>query len=268
MKHYTPWASQAFVGVSVLILSAAGVAQATQLTNSGTAILNAGNGSVVVSGNGVTSGCINWYNSGGPPPCTNPPTAGSGSLTVDASSTSPFTDGETGTIQDLAFNTVYPVVDFISIGGVDFFNLTDIRFNGATAVGDCTVASGDETSGASCTPAFSPFTLTNGIANPTTGQVDTVSIDFTVDAIGYTGSSSTGFDSYIGIFSTQQAIQGMNIQDILNTIAPPTNGSISASWSATFTPVAEVPEPESYLLLGAGLTAIGLYKRNARKSQS
>jgi hypothetical protein len=259
VNNYTPRAWLALAGVSAIILSAAGVAQGAKLTDAGTAILDAGNGSVVVNGNGITSGCINWYNGGSPPPC---PSASTGTLTVDAGSTSPFTVGATGTIQNLSFDTVYPVVDFISIGGLDF-DLLDIRFNGDTAIGDCTVASGDTTSDASCTPANSPFTLTNGTAGAN-GNVDTVSIDFTVDAIGYTGSSSTGYDSYIGIFSTQQAVQGMNIQDILSTIG--SGGSVSASWSATFEPITEIPEPESFLLLGAGLTAIGLYKRNARKS--
>jgi len=258
--HYTPSSRIIFVGISALILTT--VAHADKLTNSGTAILDAGNGSVVVSGNGITSGCINWYNGGSPPPC---PSSSMGMLTVDAGSTSPFTVGSSGTIEDLAFNTVYPVIDFVAIGGLDF-DLLDVRFNGSTPLGDC--SSADLASpGDSCTPAHSPFTLTNGLADPRTGMVDTVSIDFTVDAEGYTGSSGTNYnlaDPYVGIFSTQQAIQGMNIQTILNTIATP-GGSVSASWSATFTPTSELPEPESFLLLGAGLTAIGLVKRNAHK---
>jgi hypothetical protein len=112
LHSYTPRAWLTLVGASALILSAAGIAQATKVTNSGTAIPDAGNGSVVVNGNRITSGCIN--------------------------------------------------------------------------------------------------------------------------------------------------------QMILSTIAG--GGSEDASWSATFTPVSELPEPESFLLLGAGLTAIGLFKRNARKS--
>jgi hypothetical protein len=264
MKHYTPRAWLTLAGVSAIILSAAGIAQAAKLTDSGTAILDAGNGSVDVSGNGTTTGCIDWYNGGSPPPCPN---SGTATLTVDAGSTSPFIVGSTGTIQNLTFNTVYPVVDFVTIGGLDF-DLLDVRFNTGAAIGDCSGAAAADP-GVSCTPADSPFTLTNGLADPTTGQVDTVSIALTADAEGYTGSSGTNYnqaDRYIGIFTTQQAIQGMNIQTVLNAIG--TGGSIDASWSATFTPASELPEPESYLLLGAGLTAIGLYKRNARKSQS
>jgi hypothetical protein len=50
----------ALVGVPVLILSAAGIAQASRLTNSGTAILDAGNGNFIISG------CIISYGGGQP----------------------------------------------------------------------------------------------------------------------------------------------------------------------------------------------------------
>ena len=247
----------------MLILSAAGIVQASKLTNLGTAVLDAGNGSVVTSGNLTTNGCINWYN-GGPAPVTCP-SASTGILTVVAGSTSPFTDGSTGTIKNLEFDTIYPVVDFSAIGGLDF-DLLDLRFNFGPAIGDCT-SPGYTDPGVSCTPADSPFTFTNGLVDPRTGQVDTVTVEFTVDAEGYTGSSGTNYnqaDPYVGIFSTQQAIQGQNIQTMLNTLA--TGGSEDFAWSATLTPTDGVPEPASLPLLGIGLTAIPLFKRNARKS--
>jgi hypothetical protein len=185
-------------------------------------------------------------------------------LTVEGGSTSPFINGSTGTIQNIPFTTVFPEVDFIAIGGLDFFDLLDIRFNAGPNIGACTSPS-DTGQGVSCTPSGSPFTLTNGLVDPRNGLVDTVSVSITVDAEGYTGSSGTNYnqaDRYVGIFTTQQAVSG-NIDNILTTIA--TGGSINASWSATFTPASQIPEPESFLLLGAGLTAIGLLKRNARK---
>jgi len=275
IDRYTPRAWITLVGVSALMMSASGVAQATKLTNSGTAVLDAGNGSVVVSGNGTTSGCMNWYNSGSAP--TTCPSASTGTLTVEAGSTSPFINESTGTIQNLEFNTPFPLVDFISIsepGPLTLdFDLLDIRFNGSTAIGDCTTTNGsdglnDTSPGATCTPPHSPFTLTNGLADPNNNNmVDTVSIGLTFDAEGYTGSSGTNYnqaDPYIGIVTTAQAVQGMNIQTVLNTIA--TGGSVHASWQGTLTPISEIPEPESFLLLGAGLTAIGLFKRNAPKS--
>jgi hypothetical protein len=254
--NFRPWLTVA--GVSVLVLSAAGIVQAAMLTNSGTAILVAGSGSAVVSGNQVTSGCINWYNGGTPPSC---PSASTGLLTVEAGSTSPFTVGASGSIQNLDFNTVFPVVDFMTIGGLDF-DLLDLRFNTGAAIGDCT-SPGDTDPGVSCTPSDSPFTLTNGLTDPATGMVDTVTLSFVVDAEGYTGSSGTNYNqanAYIGIFSAE-TIQGQNIQTVLTTLAG--GGSINFSWGATFTPVAaQVPEPASFVLLGAALTAIGLLKRN------
>jgi hypothetical protein len=235
MKSHNPRSGITLVGGSTLILYLAGFAQAERLTDLGTALLDAGNGSVVVSGNGTTVGCIDWYNGGSPPAC---PSASTGMLTVEGGSTSPFTVGSTGTIQNLAFNTTYPVVDFIAIGGLDF-DLIDVRFNTGPAIGICT-SPGDTNPGVSCTPADSPFTLTNGLTDPITGMVDTVTIEFTVDAEGYTGSSGTNYnqaDPYVGIFTTQQAVQGMNIQGILAMIE--SGGSVNASWSASFTPSAQ-----------------------------
>jgi hypothetical protein len=263
---YTSRLCLAIIAVTTLTLSTAGASPITAL---GTGILDAGNGSVVVSGNGVNSGCINWYNSG-PAPTTCPDVGGTGSLTVQGGSTAPFITGQTGTIQDLSFETTYPLVDFLVVNkpnGIPLqFDLEDIRFNGGTAIGDCAAGANDP--GATCTPADSPFTLTNGLIDPNTHVVDTVSISFTVDAYGYNNNSGTDYnaaDLYVGIFSTQDAIQDATISSILSEIAG--GNSVSASWSASFTPASEfVPEPESFLLLGAGLTAIGLFKRNARKS--
>jgi len=258
-----------------MILSTAGFAGASPITALGTGILDAGDGSVVVSGNGVTSGCINWYNAG-PAPTTCPDVGGSASLTVEGGSTLPFTAGETGTIQDLSFQTVTPLVDFLVVnrpgGAVPLqFDLEDLRFNSGTAIGDCTA--GASNPGVTCTPANSPFQLTNGLIDPNTGKVDTVSVSFTVDAWGYRNSSGTNYnaaDLYVGTFTTQQAIQGATISSILGEIA--SGGSVSASWSATFSPetgtgsVTPAPEPPPFILMGAGFMVVGLLRRNAHRT--
>jgi hypothetical protein len=111
--------------------------------------------------------------------------------------------------------------------------------------------------------------LTNGLIDPNTGVVDTVSVSFAVDAWGYTINSGTNYneaDMYVGTFTTQQAIQGATIASILNTIAD--GGSVSASWSATFSPETSspVPEPPPFILMGAGFMMVGLYRRKARRS--
>lgn len=274
LKIYTPRPFLTIVGVSVMILSTAGFAGASPITNLGTGILNAGDGSVVVSGNGTTSGCINWYNDGAVP-TTCPDVGGEASLTVEGGSTAPFTAGQTGTIQDLSFQTVTPLVDFIVVNrgaaAALQFDLEDLRFNGGTAIGDCTAGANDP--GVTCTPANSPFQLTNGLTDPNTGKVDTVSVSFTVDAWGYKDSSGTNYnaaDMYVGTFTTQQAIQGSTIASILGTIAD--GGSVSASWSATFSPEtsggggATAPEPPPYILMAAGLMTVGLFRRKVSKS--
>ena len=208
--------------VTTLTLSTAGFARADKITALGTGILDAGDGSVVVSGNGVTSGCINWYN-GGTAPTTCPDVGGSGSLTVQGGSTQPFISGQSGEIKDLSFETAFPLVDFLvvdhGIAPPVQFDLEDIRFNGGTAIGDCTAGANDP--GATCTPANSPFQLTNGLTDPNTGKVDTVSISFSVDLWGYRNTSGTNYDSadlYVGTFTTQEAIQGATISSILNDI--------------------------------------------------
>jgi hypothetical protein len=268
-----PWLTLA--AVTTLVFSTAGFVRADLITSLGTGILDAGNGSVIVSGNGVTSGCINWYNSG-PAPTICPDTGGTGTLTVQGQSTTPFTPGQTGTIQDLSFETTYPLVDFMvvnKLGGVPLqFDLANIRFNGGTAIGDCTAGANDP--GATCTPANSPFQLTNGLIDPSTGGVDTVSVSFTVDAYGYKNSSGTDYndaDAYVGTFTTQQAIQDATIASLLGTIAD--GGALSASWSASFTPEAAItgglspaPEPPPLFLMGAGFLVVGLFRRNARKA--
>ena len=86
--------------LAIACVSMASVSFATTLTGFGSAFLQAGNGSVVVSGNGATGGCIIWYNAGNPP--NTCPTTGNGNLTVQGGSSAPFFVGDPGTITNLS----------------------------------------------------------------------------------------------------------------------------------------------------------------------
>jgi hypothetical protein len=247
------------------------LSMATSIT--GDAVLNAGNGTVLVSGNGATSGCIIWSTGGTPPPSTCP-TSGNGTFTVGASSNPPFTAGDTGTIDNLNFNSLAggPLVDFMKIDGVQF-DLTSIAYNTGPTIGECSAtidSSGMnwDSPGASCIPAGSPFELENGLATNSSGNADTVSVTLTVGAEAYTGSSGTNYSAatpYVGIFTTQSSepITG-NIQTLIAAIE--SGGNVTAAWSANFTPAPapSVPEPETDMLCGGGLILLAMAGKRFR----
>jgi archaellum component FlaF (FlaF/FlaG flagellin family) len=266
------FACHTIAAITTIVIGLSQTAFGAPITNLGSAMLNMGNGSVLVNGNGVTVGCIDWFN-GTVPPTACAPGGTTGTFTVESPSTAPFVAGMMGTIQDINFNSPSPLVNFITIdlggGTTAHFDLADLRVNTGADIGSCTVATGDTSSGATCTPAGSPFQITNGIAPPG-GAVNTVSVSLSLDAWGYTGTSGTNYNAanrYIGIFTTQGAVNGaFNIESILSTIRA--GGSITASWSATLTPVpaSVVPEPQSYFLIGLGMVSIVLLQRRRNRA--
>lgn len=254
-----------------------GLSMATSI--SGNAVLNAGNGTVLVSGNGETNGCIIWSTGTAAPP-SECPTTGSGTFTVTAASSNPpFTVGDTGTIDNLNYNSIAggPLVSFITIDSVKF-DLTGIAHNTTGSdIGECSATKNSsglnwDSPGASCTPAGSPFELLNGLGTDSSGNADTVSVTLSVGAEAYTGSSGTNYSAatpYIGIFTTQssQPITG-DIDSVLTMIAA--GQGVSASWSANFSPAPAVPEPETDLLCGGGLILLamaGKRYRNRREQE-
>jgi len=218
---------------------------------------------VSVSGNGVTSGCIIWYNIAPltcPAPPATPPT-GTGNFSVQAGGSSGIFNGsETGTIQDLSYMTAFPVVDFLTLSNGALFDLIDLRPNLGANIGDCTIATGSQNSGVACTPAGSPFTITNGQCIGVNCVATTATISFTVDAEGYTGTSGTNYSAataYVGNFSTTSAING-NINQVLATIEA--GNPILVPWIANFSPVAS-PEPATFGSIGIALVALGMLRR-------
>jgi hypothetical protein len=256
------------VGLALTVLTMVGTASAVPITNLGSAVVSAGNGSIFVTGNGVTSGCLDWFNVAAPSGCQ--PSGTTATFSLQGGSTAPFVAGQAGTIADLNFNTPLPFVNFMQVpaAGGAHFDLISLRTNTNGSIGSCTGA-GALLGGASCTPAGSPFQITNGVANAS-GVVDTVSVSLTVDLWGYTGTSGTNFDAanrYIGIFTTQGAVMGgTNIASILATIS--SGGAITASWSATLTPTTTpaIPEPGTYVLLGLGLISVASVRKRTRKA--
>jgi len=225
-------------------------ASATPIPLGGGAVLNISNlvGTLV----GVSNTCINW---GYPAACSINTAVQD---TVSGSDAAVFTVGSTplDTIRDLPLAFITPVVDFETVqsplaGGVVHFDLTSIVIPGA--FGNCASSAVNTV----CNPGNnSPFTLIQ--ETPTQ-----VGILLAINANAYTGTSASGTTPYNAIFTTQ-------LSGVLNNNAPVTipnilaliasGGTVSATWSATESPISAVPEPSQFLLLGSGLVGLGLWK--------
>jgi hypothetical protein len=164
-----------------------------------------------------------------------------------------------GTIKDLVTpiqigTLTTPINQFLTFNtstGPVLFDLTAIN-PGVGTVPACT----SNATGSVCTPPGSPFTLTQ----LSTGAVG---IQLSLSGIAYTGSSSTGTDATIGVFTTQNTNPG-SITGILAAVA---GGGITNSYSATFSsvPPGVIPEPGTYVLLGLGLISVASIRKRTRK---
>jgi len=216
-------------------------AGATSLNTTNGGVLNGGNLSVAVS-----STCINFYNTATPDACPN--TGALDTWSVNApSDTSLFTLGGTGTIKDLPITSA-SVVDFMTIGSI-MFDMTSIIVPNQVA---CPPVGAP----ASCSAGDFVFTQ-DDFSGGTTGDV---SVSFSLNAIGYTGTSTSGSTPYKFTFSSQ--FTNTTISTLLTQFinAPPVVDSVSFSAS----PVSGVPEPSAYLLLGSGLLGLGLLGKRVR----
>ncbi len=121
--------------------------------------------------------------------------------------------------------------------------------SGQGVLNDC---AGVTAVGASCSPMIggvfvSPFVLTN---RPN-GVVD---VSLSVELLG---RDSSGSATWFGGFTTQLTRTNASmVQGIVNG-----GGSISNTWSGTFSSGAPIPEPGTYILLGSGLFLFGYARR-------
>jgi hypothetical protein len=234
------------VGCTMAILGFALLHSTANAASIPTVQLSIGNGDIFVTGNGMTTGCIDFFNSGSLSTCQTGPGA-DGSFTVE-SGKAPFAAGQTGVIQDLNFSTPFPVVGFMTdaAAGPAIFDLISFIVS-STQKGTC--ALNDSTPNDVCELANSPFVLTNGPGG------NTVSISLTANLEAYTGTSGTNYSlatPVLGIFTSE--IAGGTIGSVLtafNTAGFESN----IPWSANLTGV--VPEPGTFGLLGISLIGLG-----------
>jgi hypothetical protein len=243
-------AGLASMGLALIVIAPNVFATPIPITGTGDLIKNNSTALLSVSSN---TPCIAF--SGVAPACT-----GSATPFVVSGGDPIFKVGTTGTIKDIvtapitAFETVQ-----LNAGGPAIFDLLNII--APTGLSACTFATN---SGACSTGTFSFLQQTS----------TQVVISLALNEIGYVGSSTTGFTSYLGVFSTTLSgniagCTGANCADTIGNILlwEATAGhTVSSSWSATQSPVSSVPEPMTSSLMGVGLVGLGLISRRRKQS--
>jgi len=168
--------------------------------------------------------------------------------------------GTTGSILDLNVAAQPVGSSFLLPGFITFAAMPNIRFDltsiaaGTFPGTQCAAA---PAAGQICTPAGSPFNLSNSSATSSTEN-------FSVS--GNVVNRETGeLSTFTGIFTTQ--FPNQSFQDLLSVLSAggTVNSTYSASFSATVTP-AGVPEPSTWLLVSVGMVCVFFSSRRSRKA--
>jgi len=222
-----------------------------------------GSAEVGVGGNTPGTAFIDFFST--QPLCNVAGIGTLGCFTVQTG-TGNFVTGSTATVQDLTsandggnVSGPTPITSWAVFSFGVVFDLTNVL---AGSGADCATFTAAQlaASGTTCTPHVGaqtgPFTLTNGPGN-------TLGVQFSVNANGYTGTSVSGTSTVVGIFSTQ--FTNSSIASLLTTLG--TGGEITNTYSATFTAANAVPEPGTmYFFCGGTLLLVPMMlRRRLRK---
>jgi hypothetical protein len=272
MRGYSPVVTFLLASVPLLITQPAGanpIPQNSPLFG----IFNGGNLSVQVTGlgnSGPSGPCINFFNGASPDACTAVSTS-----TFNLNGPSDAIFGSTvvpqtmGTIHDFILSNQTgsaPGLAPYGGNGTGFITLNGFTFDITNIVVPGVIGCPPVGAPAVCTSGDFTLTqsdlLTPAVACPGgSSPCGHVSVTFSAQGIGYSGSSVTGSTPYTFIWSSQ--FDNETIADLLskaNTVVGGIQNSVS--FTAAPIPSAVTPEPSEFALVGGGLLLVSLLTRS------